>query len=406
MPASALLRLALRSLARNKLRTFLTMLGIVIGVAAVIAMLAVGRGAGESMRSSIASLGTNVINIFPGGRGQGPARLEAGAASRFREEDAEALRREATAVLYVTPVARTAAQVKAGGENWRTQVLGAWPDYLLIRQWQLASGNGHGPAEERSGAKVCVIGRTVADNLFGPGSDPTGEAIRIGNLPFRVLGVLESKGQNSFGQDQDDLIVAPFSTVQKKILGNIYVHSMMASAVSEEAMPEAAAQITAILQRRMRMPEGAEPDFTVRTQTEIADAASSMSRTLTALLSSIAGISLLVGGIGIMNIMLVSVTERTREIGLRLAVGARGRDILMQFLAESVAISLLGGLLGIALGAGASAALAGSQGWAVQVTASSIGVAFGFSAATGIFFGWWPARKAARLNPIEALRYE
>jgi putative ABC transport system permease protein len=406
MPVSALLRLALRSLARNKMRTCLTMLGIVIGVAAVIAMLAVGRGAGESMRSSIASLGTNVINIFPGGRGQGPARMEAGAAGRFHEEDAEALSREADAVLYVTPVARTAAQVKAGGMNWRTQVLGAWPEYLLIRQWGLASGNSYGRAEERGGAKVCVIGRTVADNLFGPGSDPVGESIRVGNLPFRILGVLESKGQNSFGQDQDDILLAPFSTVQKKILGNTYVNSMMASAVSEAAMPEAAEQITTILKRRLRVAEGTEPDFTVRTQTEIAEAASSMSRTLTVLLSSIAGISLLVGGIGIMNIMLVSVTERTREIGLRLAVGARGRDILLQFLVEAVAISLLGGILGILLGAGASAALAISQGWAVQVTASSVVVAFGFSAATGIFFGWWPARKAARLNPIDALRYE
>jgi putative ABC transport system permease protein len=406
MALSALLRLALRSLARNKMRTFLTMLGIVIGVAAVIAMLAVGRGAGESMRSSIASLGTNVINVFPGGRGQGPARMEAGAASRFREEDAEALKREADALLYVTPVARSSAQVKAGGQNWRTQVLGAWPEYLLIRQWGLASGSAYGRAEEHGAAKVCLIGRTVADNLFGAGSDPVGESIRVGNLPFRILGVLESKGQNSFGQDQDDIILAPFSTVQKKILGNTYVNAMMASAVSEAAMPEAAAQVTTILKRRLRMAEDAEPDFTVRTQTEIAEAASSMSGALTVLLSSIAGISLLVGGIGIMNIMLVSVTERTREIGLRLAVGARGRDILLQFLVESVAISLLGGLLGILLGVSASAALAASQGWAVQVTTSSVLVAFGFSAATGIFFGWWPARKAARLNPIDALRYE
>jgi putative ABC transport system permease protein len=406
MRFSALLRIALRSLARNKMRSFLTMLGVIIGVAAVIAMLAVGRGAGATMESSIAGLGSNVINVFPGSRSQGPARMEAGSSSRFREEDVEAVRKEATALLYITPVARTQAQLKTGGQNWRTAVLGAYPEYLLIRQWPLALGAGFNASEERGAAKVCVIGRTVADNLFGPGVDPTGMSLRINNLPFRVLGVLESKGQNSFGQDQDDIVLAPFSTVQKKILGNIYVNSMMASAVSEAAMPEAALQITEILMRRLRLPPGTEPDFTVRTQTEIANAASAVSGALTVLLSSIAGISLLVGGIGIMNIMLVSVTERTREIGLRLAVGARGRDILLQFLVEAMLISLVGGLIGIALGVGVAALLAGGQGWAVKVSVSSVVVAFAFSAATGIFFGWWPARKAAQLNPIDALRYE
>lgn len=406
MRATDLFRIALRSLARNKMRSFLTMLGVIIGVAAVIAMLAVGRGAGETMKSSVASLGSNVINIYPGARGQGPVRMEAGAASRFREDDAQAVRREATAVRYLTPVARTTVQLKAGSQNWRTSVMGAYPEYLDIRQWPLAQGGGYTEQDERSAAKVVVIGRTVADNLFGPGSSPVGEALRISNLPFRIVGVLESKGQNSFGQDQDDIVIAPFSTIQKKVLGAQYVNSMIASAVSEEAMPEAAAQITAILMRRLRMPPGAEPDFNVRTQTEIAEAASSVTRALTVLLSSIAGISLLVGGIGIMNIMLVSVTERTREIGLRLAVGARGRDILLQFLVEAMLISLVGGVIGVALGVGASAILAGMQGWAVDVSALSVVVAFAFSAATGIFFGWWPARKAARLNPIEALRYE
>jgi putative ABC transport system permease protein len=318
----------------------------------------------------------------------------------------QAVRREATELLYITPVARAQAQLKTGGQNWRTSVIGAYPEYFLIRQWPFETGAAYAESDERGGAKVCIIGRTVADNLFGPGVDPTGASLRINNLPFRVLGVLEKKGQNSFGQDQDDIVIAPFSTVQKKILGNIYVNSMMASAVSEPAMPEAAAQITQILMRRMRMPEGAEPDFNVRTQTEIAQAATAVSGALTVLLSSIAGISLLVGGIGIMNIMLVSVTERTREIGLRLAVGARGRDILLQFLVEAMLISLLGGLIGVALGVGVATLLASLQGWAVQVTASSVAVAFAFSAATGIFFGWWPARKAARLNPIDALRYE
>jgi putative ABC transport system permease protein len=369
-------------------------------------MLAVGRGAGETMKSSIAGLGSNVINVFPGSRSQGPARMEAGSASRFREEDVEAVRKEAPALLYITPVARTQAQLKAGGQNWRTSVLGAYPEYFLIRQWPFVTGAGHSVSEERGAAKVCVIGRTVADNIFGPGVDPVGMSLRINNLPFRVLGVLEGKGQNSFGQDQDDIVIAPFSTVHKKILGNIYVNNMIASAVSEQAMPEAALQITEILARRMRIPPGAEPDFTVRTQTEIANAATAVSGALTVLLSSIAGISLLVGGIGIMNIMLVSVTERTREIGLRLAVGARGRDILLQFLVEAMLISLVGGLIGVALGIGVSAILANAQGWAVKVSVSSVAVAFAFSAATGIFFGWWPARKAARLNPIDALRYE
>src|SRR5690606_30542872 len=309
-----LFRIALRSLARSKMRTFLTMLGVIIGVAAVIAMLAVGRGAGDTMKSSIASLGSNVINVFPGSRSQGPARLEAGAASRFREEDVLAVAREATALSYITPAARTQAQLKTGGEDWRTSVIGAYPEYLLIRQWGLEAGAGYTASDERGGAKVCVIGRTVADNLFGPGVDPTGASMRINNLPFRVLGVLETKGQNSFGQDQDDIVVAPFSTVQKKLLGNIYVHSMMASAVSEDAMPEAAGQITDILMRRLRLPPGTVPDLNVRPQSEIAAAATAVSVALTVLLSSNAGISLLVGGIGIMNIMLVSVTERTRDI--------------------------------------------------------------------------------------------
>jgi putative ABC transport system permease protein len=406
MTVAALLIAALRSLSRNKLRSFLTMLGIVIGVAAVIAMLAVGHGARASMESSIAGLGTNVLNIFPGGQGPGGARLEAGTVSRFSEEDVLAIKKEADAVQYISPVARTGAQVKAGGMNWRTNVYGGYPEYIQIRNWNLVSGSPFTESDERGATKVCLLGQTVSDNLFGAGVDPTGQSVRIKNLPFRVLGLLEKKGQTSFGQDQDDIVVAPFSTVQKKIMGAWHVQSMIASAVSEPAIPEASTQIQEILRRRLRVAPGDMPDFTIRTQTEIAQTATAVSQTMTLLLSSIAGISLLVGGIGIMNIMLVSVTERTREIGIRLAVGARGRDILWQFLVEALAMSFAGGLLGIFLGIGASAMLSKFQGWSVQVAPWSIAVAFAFSAATGIFFGWYPARKAAGLNPIDALRYE
>ncbi|HLP40315.1 MAG TPA: ABC transporter permease [Fibrobacteria bacterium] len=407
MRPTVLLRLALRSLRRNKLRTFLTMLGIIIGVGAVIAMLAVGEGARSSVESSIASLGTNVINVYPAGmRGAGGgARGEAGASSRLTAADVEAARREVPALKHVSPIARASAQIKYGGQNVRTQVFGVYPEYLDIRQWELESGSPLSASEERGGAKVALLGRTVAANLFA-GEDPVGKTIRIKNLPFRVAGVLKAKGQNSFGQDQDDIIVAPFTTVQRKVLGVAHAQSLIASAVSKESVPEASAALDELLRRRLRVAPGEESAFSVRTQQELSEAMTATSRTLTTLLSSIAAISLLVGGIGIMNIMLVSVTERTREIGIRLAVGARGRDILMQFLVEAVVISVLGGIIGVVLGVGVSTVLAEAQGWAVKVSPSALFLSFAFSAATGVFFGWYPARKAARLNPIEALRYE
>ena len=406
MSPIALLRVAMRSLQRNKLRTFLTMLGIIIGVAAVIAMLAVGEGARSSVERSIASLGTNVINVYPGGaRGAGGARVEAGASSRFTEQDVEAIRKEASTVRFISPIVRSSAQLKYAGQNWRTSVWGVYPEYLQIRQWELASGAPLTASEERGAAKVCLLGKTVAANLFGE-EDPVGKTIRIKNLPFRVGGVLQVKGQNSFGQDQDDIVLAPFSTVQRKIQGSTQIQSVIASAISEETVPEASAAMEQILRRRLRVPENEEAGFSVRTQAELSEAMTSTSKTLTVLLSSIAAISLLVGGIGIMNIMLVSVTERTREIGIRLAVGARGGDILRQFLVEAVAISFFGGILGVILGVGTSAFLSSLQGWAVRISPASILVAFFFAAATGIFFGWYPARKAARLNPIDALRYE
>ncbi|MDQ3002430.1 MAG: ABC transporter permease [Fibrobacterota bacterium] len=405
MRASALFLIALRSLSRNKLRTFLTMLGIIIGVGAVITMLSVGEGAKAMVQTSIASLGTNVITVFPGG-GTSGVRTEAGSSSRLTEDDVEGVRREADAVRYVSPTSRASAQVKYAGQNWRTSVIGAYPEYLEIRNLKLAEGSGFSASDERGAAKVALLGPTVVKNLFGEGMSPVGQTIRISNLPFRVIGLLEPKGQGSFGNDQDDVILAPYSTVQKKIRGSTYAQTLIASAVSEAAIPEASGQIDDILRKRFRLGPGDTPEYSIRTQTELASAAGGVSQTMTVLLSSIAGISLLVGGIGIMNIMLVSVTERTREIGIRLAVGARGRDILMQFLVEAMAISFCGGLIGIAVGVGASTFLSSVQGWAVRLSPSSILIAFAFSAATGVFFGWYPARKAARLNPIDALRYE
>ena len=406
MNISALLRVAFRSLARNKLRTVLTMLGIIIGVAAVIAMLSVGQGAKSAVEGSIASLGTNVINVYPGGQSQGGVRGEAGTTSRFTEDDVEAIRKEAEAVRYITPTVRTSAQIKSGGQNWCTSIYGAFPEYLTIKQWNLASGIPYTTADEHSAAKVCVIGLTVSKNLFGDGVDPVGKDIRIKNLPFRVVGLLEEKGQGSFGNDQDDIVIAPYATVAKKVMGSTYAQSLFASAVSEDAIPEASAQMDEILRRRFHFAPGDAPDYTIRTQTEIAKAAGTASSTMAVLLSSIAAISLLVGGIGIMNIMLVSVTERTREIGIRLAVGAKGGDILLQFLVEAVVISFCGGLIGVLIGIGASTFLSSVQGWAVKLSPGAILVAFASSAATGIFFGWYPARKAAKLNPIDALRFE
>jgi putative ABC transport system permease protein len=407
MSPMALLRVALRSLRKNKLRTFLTMLGIIIGVAAVITMLAVGEGARKSVEGSIAGLGTNVINVYPGGQraAGGGARGEAGSSSQFTLSEVEALRAEVTELRYISPISRSSAQLKYGGQNWRTSVWGVHPEYLDIRQWDLESGAPLTASEDRGGAKVCLLGRTVAQNLFGE-EDPVGKTVRIKNLPFRVAGVLSAKGQNSFGQDQDDIVLAPFTTVQRKIQGSNRIQSLIASAVSEAAVPLASSRMDEVLRRRLKVPPGEEAGFSVRTQQELSEAMTATSKTLTMLLSSIAAISLLVGGIGIMNIMLVSVTERTREIGIRLAVGARGRDILLQFLVEAMAISFLGGLLGVALGVGASTLLGQVQGWAIQVSPSALGLSFAFSAATGIFFGWYPARKAARLNPIDALRYE
>jgi putative ABC transport system permease protein len=400
------LTIAFRSINRNKMRSFLTMLGIVIGVAAVIAMLAVGQGARDSINAQIQGLGTNVIIIMPGARTQGGARMEAGAASRLTEEDVQAIRQNCPSVSMVSPIARSGVQVKYGGQNWRTSVYGGYPSYLPIRDWEPSVGVNFSESDERSANKVCLVGKTVAENLFGEDADPVGMVLRVNDLPFKIIGLLSSKGQNAMGQDQDDLIVCPFSTVQKKILGETRVRMLTISAVSQSAIEAARQEINETLMTRRKGSEGDGSDYTIRTQTDISDMATATSKTLGMLLASIACVSLLVGGIGIMNIMLVSVTERTREIGIRMAVGAKGKDVLLQFLVEALVLSFFGGILGIAAGAGSSWVISVSQGWAITISPWSILLGFGFSAATGVFFGWYPARKASRMNPIEALRYE
>ena len=400
------LRVAYRALSRNKLRSLLTMLGIIIGVAAVIAMLAIGQGASNAVKAQIASLGTNMLIVFPGASNQSGVRTQAATFTRFTEDDAIAISKQCPAVEYVTPVVRSVQQTIANNQNWRTAIWGGYPNYFNIRAWPLQSGSYFTGSDERGETKVCIVGQTIVTNLFGANSVPVGQTIRIGNLPFRIIGVLSAKGQDASGNDQDDIIIAPFSTVLKKLVGGIYANVIFASAISEDAINEASDEITALIRDRHKLTTWEANDFTVRTQTQIASTADATTQTMTLLLASIAGISLIVGGIGIMNIMLVSVTERTREIGIRMAVGARGNDVLTQFLIEALTLSFAGGLIGIVLGVLTSQFVSNLQKWPIVISPQSIGLAFAFAAAIGIFFGWYPARKAANLNPIEALRYE
>jgi putative ABC transport system permease protein len=401
-----LLKIAGRSLAKNKLRSFLTMLGIIIGVASVIAMLGVGQGSKENIEKSISSLGTNVIMVMPGSSNSGGVRSEAGTSQKLTLEDALAIGKFCPSVKYYSPIVRTSAQVVANGLNWRTSIFGAYPDYFDIRNLTLSDGNYFEMSDDRSATKICVIGQTVVFNLFGDNADPVGSFIRINNIPFKIIGVLEKKGQNAFGQDQDDIIIAPFSTVQKRMLANTFIQQILISAASESQIDPATNEITDLLNERHKIMNPQDADFTIRTQSEIASAFTSTSKVMTGLLATIASISLLVGGIGIMNIMFVSVTERTREIGIRLAVGARSVDVLLQFLIEAILLSFVGGLIGILLGLGISKLVADLMGWPVTVTIQSILLSFFFSSAIGVFFGWYPARKASKLNPIDALRYE
>ncbi|PYK67762.1 MAG: multidrug ABC transporter substrate-binding protein [Verrucomicrobia bacterium] len=405
MRVGSTINVAFRALRRNKLRSVLTALGIIIGVAAVIAMVGIGNGAKAQVEAQIASLGQNVILVFSGSTTSSGIRTGWGSAGTLKVEDAEAIRREVSGVVAVSEEVRSPTQVAAGNQNWLTQVLGESADYLDIRQWQLADGASFTPQDVRSANKVCVIGRTTATQVFG-NDDPVGQVLRVKNVPFVVTGVLTPKGLSALGSDQDDVVIMPYTSAMKRIIGGTTLRNINVQVGDARQLPAAQQQIISLLRQRHNIRAGRDDDFTVRGQQEIADMATAQSKTMTVLLGAIAGVSLIVGGIGIMNIMLVSVTERTREIGVRLAVGAHGRDILTQFLIEAVALSSVGGIIGIAFGVGASRVLSVYENWPTLISLSSIVVSFLFSAAVGIFFGFYPARKAAALDPIEALRYE
>jgi len=383
------------------------MLGIIIGVASVIAMLAIGQGSRDSIENQISGLGSNVIMVFPGATFRGGVATAAGSAQSLEMDDLEAIRANCPSVKYLSPVARAGGQIIAGSNNWNSSIRGVYNEYLDIRNIEVESGSRFAEMDEKRASKVCVIGKTVAENLFDEYTDPVGEKIRINKIPFTVIGLLKEKGQGGMGEDQDDIIYAPFSTVQRRMRGDRQnISQIFISAVSEEKIELASEEIDELLRTRKNISKYEDPPFNIRTQTEIVEMFTSTSDTMMVLLAGIASISLIVGGIGIMNIMLVSVTERTREIGLRMAVGARGKDILRQFLLEAILLSLLGGLIGAAFGVLSSKLFVAIMGWPVTVSSYSVVLAFSFAFIIGVFFGWYPAGKAARLIPMDALRYE
>ncbi len=405
MKAKTLIKVAWQSIFKNKMRTFLTMLGIIIGVGAVIMMVAIGEGARQQIQMRINSLGTNMIVITPGSSNQGGVSRGAGTFNRLTVDDALKLERESLYLSAVSPVVFTRTQVIGGQGNWRTTINGVDTDYQVIRDWPTIYGRFFDASEVRAMRKVAVLGKTVADNLF-PGEDPVGQQIRIRNVPFQIIGVLAEKGQTAEGNDQDDVILAPYTTVQNRLSGWSRIFQILASTSTPADIPAAQEEMRLIMRESHGLAEWEEDDFTIRNQTDIAQAAQGTTEVMTMLLFAIASISLLVGGIGIMNIMLVSVTERTREIGIRMAIGARGSDVLTQFLVESIVMSVFGGLIGILVGFGGSEILGRMTGWSTAISPDTMMLAIAFSAAVGIFFGFYPARKAASLNPIEALRYE
>ena len=402
-----IIRVAFRALVRNKMRAALTMLGIIIGVSAVIAMVSIGQGASASVQAQIESIGTNLLFVSAGAQNVGGVRSGTGdtGTNTLTVDDLEAIKREVPSVSMVTPNVNSRSQLVAGNMNWNTSVTGVSEQYPEIRKWPVASGSFFTDSDVRAATRVIVIGQTLADSLF-PGADPIGQDLRVANLPFRIVGVMNRKGQDPQGRDQDDVAFAPYTTVQKKILGRERIQIAFVSAISQDATYTAQSQITDLLRQRHKLTANEPNDFTVRNMTDVAEAANETSKTMTILLACIAGVSLLVGGIGIMNIMLVSVTERTREIGIRMAIGARSSAVRSQFLIESIVLSLMGGTVGIILGVVLSLAIPAFLGWPTLVSMMAIVGSVLFSAAVGIFFGYYPARKAASLDPIEALRYE
>lgn len=407
MNYSNLFKIAMRAIAANKLRSFLTMLGIIIGVASVIAMMAIGQGSKKSIQANIAEMGSNMIMIRPGqDKGPGGAQQDASDMQTLKLKDYEALKEQAKYLSAISPSVNSSGQFINGNNNTPSTIYGISPGYMQIRQQKVKDGEMFTDEEVRSSAKVCVIGKTVADNLFTNGEDPVGKVIRFNKIPFRVVGVLESKGYNSFGMDQDDVVLAPYTTVMKRILSVTYLQGINASAVTEDMTDLAIEDITTILRENHKLKASDDDNFTIRSQQEMAEMMNSTSDTMTVLLLVVACISLVVGGIGIMNIMYVSVTERTKEIGLRMSVGARGIDILNQFLIESVLLSVTGGLIGVIVGVGAAVGINVFAHWPIQIQPWSVLLSFAVCSATGIFFGWYPAKKAASLDPIEAIRYE
>ena len=402
-----IIRVAFRALVRNKMRAALTMLGIIIGVSAVIAMVSIGQGASASVQAQIESIGTNLLFVSAGAQNVGGVRSGTGdsGTNTLTVEDLEAIKREVPSVSMVTPAINARSQLVAGNMNWNTSVQGVSEQYPDVRKWQVQTGAFFTDADVRTAARVIVIGQTIADNMF-PGMDAVGQTLRVSNLPFRVVGVMVRKGQDQGGRDQDDIAFAPYTTVQKKVLGNTRVQIAYVSAITEDATYTAQSQIGELLRQRHKLTASEPDDFTVRNMTDVAEAANETSKTMTILLACIAGVSLLVGGIGIMNIMLVSVTERTREIGIRMAIGARSSAVRSQFLIESIVLSLTGGTIGILLGIALSLAIPTMLGWPTLVSTMAIVGSVLFSVAVGVFFGYYPARKAASLDPIEALRYE